>query len=940
MSRKITLLIGFVALVGLAALLGGRGALAQGTGIEQSDAAVSLYWYERTDDVLLKGNADGSGSPVTCLTITNDVRGLAIDSAGGKLYWLERDTNRLRRANVNCSGAQILSEALVNPDRLALDLSAGRIYWTENDGSNRIRRANLDGSNVVTVLSDLGTPVGVAVDSANGFLYWTELDPPAVWRSTLGGTNKVKVVPLATGSGPLDVVVDAPRGRILWINSGQGAIYTAGLDGSNPVVWLDLPDPRYVIVDQDTGQVYWGDHDTGEIRRANANGSNNQLLFSTTDGVFQPRGLSLYYTSGVTCYSLTRTHSGQGSDPTATPNKSTGCGVGQYVEGESISLSATPAAGWRVAGWSGTNNDGSTSTANTVTMPAGNHTVSVTYEQAPITCYSLTRTHSGQGSDPVATPNKSTGCNAGQYVAGEVISLAATPAAGWRVAGWSGTNNDGSTSTANTVTMPAGNRTVSVFYEQIPITCFALTRGHSGQGSDPVATPNKSTGCGAGQYVAGEVISLAATPAAGWRVAGWSGTNNDGSTSTANTVTMPAGNHAVSVLYEQTPILCYSLTRGHSGQGNDPIATPAHSAGCGTGQYVAGENISLSATPAAGWRVAGWSGTNNDGSNSTANTVTMPAGNHAVSVLYEQAPIVCYSLTRGHSGQGGDPVATPAHSAGCGTGQFVAGEVISLTATPAAGWHVAGWSGTDNDGSASTTNAVTMPANGHAVSVSYDQTPPPCYTLTRTHTGQGSDPIAAPARSTGCGTGQYVAGEVIALTATPAAGWRVAGWSGTNNDGSASTTNAVAMPAAARTVAVNYVRSVVNTRVVLPAVLNQNRFLGPREIEPNNRSSEANGPLMFNRSYQGFPNDLSDYYSFELTSARQFTVDLTNITGKDPQLQLYFNSTATLLDLITAPPYRRTYDGAPGRYYVRVVVVAENNSTTLYTLRIEAAGAE
>ncbi len=600
MSRRITMLIGFAALVGLAALLGGRGALAQGTGIDQTDAAVSLYWYERTDDVLLKGNADGSGTPSTCLNITNDVRGLAIDSAGGKLYWLERDTNRLRRANVNCSGVQTLSESLVNPDRLALDLSAGRLYWTENDGSNRIRRANLDGSNVVTVLDNLGTPVGVAVDPANGFLYWTELDPPAIWRSTLAGTNKVKIVPLAVGSGPLDVVVDAPRGRILWINSGQGAIYTAGLDGNNPDVWLDLPDPRYVIVDEGTGQVYWGDHDTGEIRRANANGSNNQLLFSTTDGVFQPRGLSLYQTSGVTCYSL--------------------------------------------------------------------------------------------------------------------------------------------------------------------------TRNHSGQGSDPVATPNKSAGCATGHYVAGESISLSATPAAGWRVAGWSGTNNDGSSSTANTVTMPASNHAVSVLYEQTPILCYSLTRGHSGQGNDPIATPAHSAGCGTGQYVAG--------------------------------------------------------------------------------------------------------------------------------------------------------------------------EVISLSATPAAGWRVANWSGTNNNSSASTTNAVTMPAAARTVAVTYVRAAVNTNVVLPAVLNQNRFLGPQEIEPNNRSNEANGPLMFNRSYQGYPNDLSDYYSFDLTSAQQITVILTNITGKDPQLQLYYNSTANRVDYTAAPPYRLVYNGAPGRYYARVVVVAENNSATLYTLRIEAAAAE
>ena len=249
------------------------------------------------------------------------------------------------------------------------------------------------------------------------------------------------------------------------------------------------------------------------------------------------------------CYILTRTHSGSGSDPVASPLNSTGCSTDQYVVGASISLTASPASGWRVSSWNGTNNDANTSTSNSVTMPAGNRIVNVTYEAIPPTCYTLSRTHSGSGSDPVASPLNSTGCSTGQYVSGASISLTASPASGWHVGSWSGTNNDANSSTNNSLTMPANSRTVSVNYEAIPPTCYTLSRTHSGSGSDPGASPSNSAGCSAGQYMAGASISLTANPASGWRVASWSGTNNDASTSTSNNLTMPASNRTVGVNY-------------------------------------------------------------------------------------------------------------------------------------------------------------------------------------------------------------------------------------------------------------------------------------------------------------------------------------------------------------------------------------------------------
>ncbi|HSF40651.1 MAG TPA: S8 family serine peptidase, partial [Thermoanaerobaculia bacterium] len=181
----------------------------------------------------------------------------------------------------------------------------------------------------------------------------------------------------------------------------------------------------------------------------------------------------------------------------------------------------------------------------------------------------------------------------------------------------------------------------------------------------------------------------------------------------------------------------------------------------------------------------------------------------AVFLMVDKQP--CHSLSRSRTGSGGFPLASPPSSPGCPAGQFLEGEVIQLTAVPATGWGIAGWSGTANDASTSPSNTVTMTATGLSVSVTYFAQ---CYALTRTHTGSGDDPAAAPASSAGCPAGQYHYAEEIELTASPAAGWRVGSWTGTDDDPSYLTTNAVVMPASARTVNVQYLEGLPEVLLV------------------------------------------------------------------------------------------------------------------------------
>ena len=84
-------------------------------------------------------------------------------------------------------------------------------------------------------------------------------------------------------------------------------------------------------------------------------------------------------------------------------------------------------------------------------------------------CHDLRFTYGGYGQAPAAAnKTNSLGCPSGQYVAGELIDIAAQPDQGWYVDRWQGTIDDESTSTENAVKMPDEEKTVNAFY-RVPI---------------------------------------------------------------------------------------------------------------------------------------------------------------------------------------------------------------------------------------------------------------------------------------------------------------------------------------------------------------------------------------------------------------------------------------------------------------------------------------
>jgi uncharacterized repeat protein (TIGR02543 family) len=94
-----------------------------------------------------------------------------------------------------------------------------------------------------------------------------------------------------------------------------------------------------------------------------------------------------------------------------------------YLEGTVANLTATPAAGWSFAGWTGD----TTGTSNTTITMNRSKTITATFTQDT---YTLTMITIGNGT---VQPSNQT------YLSGTAVKLNATEAPGWTFTGWSAT---------------------------------------------------------------------------------------------------------------------------------------------------------------------------------------------------------------------------------------------------------------------------------------------------------------------------------------------------------------------------------------------------------------------------------------------------------------------------------------------------------------------
>jgi len=115
-------------------------------------------------------------------------------------------------------------------------------------------------------------------------------------------------------------------------------------------------------------------------------------------------------------------------------------------------------------------------------------------------------------------------------------------------------------------------------------------------------------------------------------------------------------------------------------------------------------------------------------------------------------------------------------------------------------------------------------------------------------------------------------------------------------------------------------------------------FVGPDEVEPNNKIAEANGPLCRGVVYRGWPNDDRDYFMLETTTAGTIKVTVSNHFKEKVQLLLYrdnhYESPAAWDNNPADGLQVELKDAQPGRYYIVIYSEKFNSTAPPYTMSV------
>ena len=221
-----------------------------------------------------------------------------------------------------------------------------------------------------------------------------------------------------------------------------------------------------------------------------------------------------------------------------------------------------------------------------------------------------------------------------------------------------------------------------------------------------------------------------------------------------------------------------TLTVTKAGTGTGTVTSAPAGINCGAtcaAPFASGTQVTLTAAPATGSTFTGW-GAPCSGTGTCVVTLTVATTVTATFTL----STTNFALTVTEAGTGtGTVMSTPAGIAcqlTCIT-NFASGQVVALSATAAAGSTFAGWTGAGCSGTAGC--SVTMTA-AQAVTATFTKSATNV-ALTVTEAGTGTGTVMSTPAGIACQptcVANFASGQVVALTATAAAGSTFAGWTG------------------------------------------------------------------------------------------------------------------------------------------------------------------
>jgi uncharacterized repeat protein (TIGR02543 family) len=544
----------------------------------------------------------------------------------------------------------------------------------------------------------------------------------------------------------------------------SGTAYTLGVSKSGTGAGTVVSAPNGIACGSDCSQVYADGTSVTLNPTAGAYASfagwSGDCSGTGTCTLTMSADRSVTASFAATPFTLTVTRSGSGTVTSSVGGIDCGSScTGSVAGGTAVTLTATPATGWRFSGWSGSCTG--TATTCTVNMTAA-RSVTATFA---LLSYATTVTRSGTGTGTVTSSPTGLSCGATCTLSkpyGSTMTLTAVPAAGSAFTGWSGACSGGGTCT---VTVDGAKSVGAVF------TRTSWTLGVTKSGSGTVASDPAGIHCGSvcsAPMAVDAVVTLTATPAAGYYLASWAGACT-GSASTC-TVTMSAA-RTVTASFAQ---ITHALTVAPDGDGVGSVTSSPAGITCGTActkTYVQGTAVTLTARASTGSVFTGWTGACS-GSAATC-TVSMSQA-RSVGATFIRTH---WSLATPKAGTGTGTVASSPAAIACGaacSALVAVNASVTLTPTAAAESAFAGWSGACTGTDPCT---LTMDA-AKTATATFTRTH---WTLTTARTGTGSGAVSSGDGRIDCGatcSRSLPVGTSVTLTATPATGSRFAGWSG------------------------------------------------------------------------------------------------------------------------------------------------------------------
>jgi len=537
-----TNLVGVRVRVALAAALALLGALALATPASAFVKATSF---------------DGSYTPARVMVPER----MAVDTSTGDVYVIDAANNVVDRFN---RYGKYLSQLTVPAgsggtfgfddfeDSVAVDNSStatqGNVYVVGENGS-LISAFRSDGTFMWQVTSVLaGHTTGVAVDPTNGDLWISNRDSGGMIRLNAADGSSRGDTPLGTDQGLAHIAFDSAGN--LYGNSSQGETVKYARQVGTPE-FVDPPsffDTNFnaandVSVDLVNGDVYIG-IDFGILVYDSADNQVSGTPFGSTlsrlsgvavDGAADHIYVSNNDTNSVEIWShdpglrmdaLTVTAAGTGTGSVAADHGAiAGCGgfggtcSDNYIDGDTVELTATADAGMTFDGWSGPDAGAcTTATVCDVPMDAAKN-ITATFSPT-VTTHTLTVDKSGSGSATSSPAGIACGatCSA-QFDDGTSVTVTATPDANNVFSGWTGC--DSASGTNCTVDMTSDRTVTATFVAQ-----HTLSVSKNGTGSGTVTSSPAGIACGAtcsALFNNGTSITLTAAADANSTFAGWSG---------------------------------------------------------------------------------------------------------------------------------------------------------------------------------------------------------------------------------------------------------------------------------------------------------------------------------------------------------------------------------------------------------------------------------